>query len=396
MESALPRLDGFRVALVWIGSSEVDGLQPPILNPPLGIQLLGTLLRRQGAQVELFDNRVSREQLAAEIVAFGPQLCGFSFLSTAAHLVTPVAQAVRDAGIVTVAGGVHATVRAGELLATGAYDSVVTGDGERALVDLCARRQGGHSLPEQVAGTPWRVLDELPAIDRFDVYADVYGGPDRIRTVSIQISRGCPMNCQFCELARDAGTYALPTAYIGRSPAVVEHELTGYLDRWDATWVVVVDSIATLAHDALCAALRVVGERPATAIQFNAHVNRFQPAVADALRPLGDRATVWFGFESGSDAMLTRLHKAHTAGRALTVGRSALASGAKVGANLLLGVPGETSEDRAATRAFVAELVASGVPDQVLPNPNIFNPLPGTPLYAACLADGSIAGDDYR
>ncbi|HEY4376037.1 MAG TPA: hypothetical protein VGM93_02720, partial [Acidimicrobiales bacterium] len=126
------------------------------------------------------------------------------------------------------------------------------------------------------------------------------------------------------------------------------------------------------------------------------HVNRFQPAVADALRPLGDRATVWFGFESGSDAMLARLQKAHTAARALAVGRSALASGAKVGANLLLGVPGETSEDRAATRAFVAELVASGGPGQVLPNPNIFNPLPGTPLYAACLADGSIAGDDYR
>ncbi len=56
--------------------------------------------------------------------------------------------------------------------------------------------------------------------------------------------------------------------------------------------------------------------------------------------------------------------------------------GIRFGANLLLGVPGETTEDYEATMDFL------GTTRPYSPNPNVLTPLPGTDMYDRCLAQG--------
>ena len=399
-EAPAPGLRHFRgrVAMVYVGMRErLDG-DVPILNPPMGVQVLATLLRREGAEAEIFDNRYgSPDELVAAVAAYRPDLVGFSFLSTSVDQAVALARDVRARGLRTLAGGVHATVRPEELAATGAFDVVVKGDGERALLEICDRIATGAPIDPIVAGEPWGDLDRLPVIDAFDVYRPVYGAAGEYRSVSLQMGRGCPMNCQFCELARDAGTYALPNRYQARRPATVVDEARTYLDRWDANYVVVLDSIATQEPESLTALLDFAAERGGTCVQFNAHVNRFTAEIAAHLEALGDQASVWFGFESGSDAMLRRLDKAHTAERAREKARLCLDAGARLGVNVLLGVPGETAEDRVLTRAFLAELMEHRNAHLVMPNPNIFNPLPGTPLFKHCTDNDLIAdATDYR
>jgi anaerobic magnesium-protoporphyrin IX monomethyl ester cyclase len=373
-----------RVALLYVGDEEIPGDPLPVMNPPLGVQVLATLLRRHGVTAEVFDDRLQADPVA-EIVAFGPDLVGLSYLSTASAEADRLAGRLRAAGLRTVAGGVHATVRADDLVAAGTYDCVVTGDGEGALLDLCGRLSRGEPLPARLDGISWGDLDALAPIDRFAVYAPVYGAPDRIPAVSLQIGRGCPMNCQFCELARDAGTYALPRAYGRRRPEAVVAELETYLDRWGATYVVLLDSIATLHQEALTAVIRHLVARGGVSLQLNAHVNKFGEAIAAEVATLDD-VSVWFGFESGSDRMLKRLKKGHTAEAAWVAARRALDTGARLGVNLLIGLPGETDEDRALTEDFVSRLLDHDVDGRAILNPNIFNPLPGTPLYDDCLA----------
>ena len=64
--------------------------------------------------------------------------------------------------------------------------------------------------------------------------------------------------------------------------------------------------------------------------------------------------------------------------------------------NLLIGLPGETDEDREQTEAFVQRILDHDVDHRAILNPNIFNPLPGTPLYDDCRRDGLMVrpGDD--
>jgi anaerobic magnesium-protoporphyrin IX monomethyl ester cyclase len=383
-----------RVALLYVGDEEIPGDPLPVMNPPMGVQVLATLLRRHGVAAEVFDDRLQADPVA-EIVAFAPDLVGLSYLSTAGAEADRLAGRLRAAGLRTVAGGVHATVRADDLVAAGTYDCVVTGDGEGALLDLCGRLSRGEPLPARLDGVPWGDLDALAPIDAFAVYAPVYGAPDRIPAVSLQIGRGCPMNCQFCELARDAGTYALPSAYGRRRPEAVVAELETYLTRWNATYVVLLDSIATLHQEALTAVIRHLAARGGVSLQLNAHVNKFGEGIAAEVARLDD-VSVWFGFESGSDRMLRRLKKGHNAEAAWDAARRALDAGARLGVNLLIGLPGETDEDRALTEAFVARILDHDVDGRAILNPNIFNPLPGTPLYDDCLAGGLMVrpGDD--
>lgn len=383
-----------RVALLYVGDEEIPGDPLPVMNPPMGVQVLATLLRRHGVDAEVFDDRLMADPVA-EIVAFAPDLVGLSYLSTASAEADRLAGRLRAAGLRTVAGGVHATVRVDDLVAAGTYDCVVTGDGEGALLDLCGRLARDEPLPARLDGIPWGDLDALAPIDRFAVYAPVYGAPDRIPAVSLQIGRGCPMNCQFCELARDAGTYALPSAYGRRRPEAVVAELETYLTRWDATYVVLLDSIATLHQEALTAVIRHLAARGGVSLQLNAHVNKFGEAIAAEVARLDD-VSVWFGFESGSDRMLTRLKKGHTAEAAWVAAERALDAGARLGVNLLLGLPGETDEDRALTEAFVQRVLDHDVDGRAILNPNIFNPLPGTPLYDDCRDQGLMVrpGDD--
>jgi len=382
-----------RTALVYVGAPESPDV--PVMTPPLGIQVLGSVLRNQGYDAELFDRRLSGHDLADELDAWRPDIVGFSFLSPAAGDATELARHARQAGAVTVAGGPHATI-CGPSLPLDAFDVVVQGDGEHALLDLVAHVERGAIGPRVGPGRTWEDLSALPVLERFACYEPVYGDRRRTwRTVPVQFNRGCPMNCQFCEVSRDAGVYALPRKERQRSFARLTDDVATFVDRWDANYILVVDSIATLDDELAAGFLDMLADRyPQVSVQFNAHVNKFSRRVEESLHALGERASVWFGFESGSDRMLERLQKGHTAVEALAVGRRAVATGAYVGVNLLIGLPWETPADLRDTEVFVDELLqSSALPERILGNPNIFHPLPGTPLYAECVAAGLVVDE---
>jgi radical SAM superfamily enzyme YgiQ (UPF0313 family) len=387
-----PPIDHVRVALVYVGGPESATV--PVMTPPLGVQLLGTLLRRAGHVVECFDVRLAPEdEVLRAIVGFSPDLVGFSFLSAAAADAVRLSDALRAHGLVTVAGGVHASICGAELLAQDSFDVVVAGEGEDALLDICARAQRGAPIRRFVEGAAAVSLDHGP-LDIFDCYRDIYASRERpFRTYAVQLGRGCPMACAFCEMANDAAL-AMDRA-IGLRARTLEplvDEVTDVVRRFDVNHVIVVDSIATLYEPLGQRFVTALGAFEDVGLQLNAHVNKFGVAFADALRPLGSRASVWFGFESGSDRVLEMLRKGHTVERALEKAKRCIGTGARLGANLLLGIPGETPADEHATDDFVEKLVrAERYDDQVLLNPNILNPLPGTAMHAWCTAAGLLS-----
>ncbi|GAA0261352.1 hypothetical protein GCM10009539_53680 [Cryptosporangium japonicum] len=384
-----------RVALVYVGQPESE--LRPVMSPPIGPQLLGSLLLEHGADVELFDSRLQpADRLLAAIDDFDPRLVGFSYLSPNADEAVTLAHAVRGPGRVVIAGGVHASIHTEATVATGAFDCVVRREGESAVLDLYDRVVAGEALPPIVEGTAWPDVDALPPYADFDCYRGVYASSDAYRPVYLQLGRGCPMQCTFCELP-NRSVFEPPRRRF-RTVERVMAELHEYVRRWGVDFVTIADPIATLNLPLLMGVVRRMdAELPHVGLMFNGHVNRFSPALAECLGEAqagrdreGQRITVWFGFESGSQRLLEFMRKRTTVADGVAVAELCRQHDVQVGANLLLGVPTETDEDYAAHHAFMDTIAPT------FPNPNILNPLPGTEMYDYCAARGLLRDpDDY-
>jgi radical SAM superfamily enzyme YgiQ (UPF0313 family) len=119
--------------------------------------------------------------------------------------VTPTVQDVyrlsdraRMAGVITVIGGIHATMLPRE--ATAHADAVVLGEGERAVFQVLEDLDGGQLRPLYDGGRD-SCLDSLPLprwqdVDSVDLCPWV---------VPVQTSRGCRNACRFCSTTRYQG-----------------------------------------------------------------------------------------------------------------------------------------------------------------------------------------------
>src|SRR5262245_49899533 len=127
--------------------------------PPYGMYLLTSVLRDQGHEVTLADliadgtNCISK--YAAEIDQCG--LVGIASTSmswaTASDVITQVRERRPDVPIVL--GGIHPTMFDYYLLQAFPVDYIVRGEGEIALVELCAALEKGQGI-EQVPNLSWR------------------------------------------------------------------------------------------------------------------------------------------------------------------------------------------------------------------------------------------------
>lgn len=376
-----------RVALVYVGEPESE--TRPVMSPPIGPQLLGTLLLRHGADVELYDTRLQpADRLIEAIDDFDPHLIGFSFLSPSVAEAVALARAVRQPGRVLVAGGVHVSIHPEATVATGAFDCVVRREGESAVLDLHDRVAAGEPVPSVIEGRAWPDLDTLPPYADFACYRGLYARTDGYRPVYLQLGRGCPMRCTFCELP-NRSVFEPPRRRFRTVDSVLA-EVHEYVRRWGVDFVTIADPIATLNLPLLTGVVqRMDAELPEVGLMFNGHVNRFSRALAETLGEAqtgrvrdGQRITVWFGFESGSQRLLEFMQKRTTVADGVAVARLCREHDVQVGANLLLGVPTETDEDYAAHQTFMTAVAPT------FPNPNILNPLPGTEMYDYCAERG--------
>lgn len=375
-----------RVALVYVG--EPESPTHPVMSPPVGVQVLGTVLRQAGYVADVFDSRLqSADRLREKIDDFAPDVVGLSFLSPNAAKAIALGHESRARQRFVVAGGVHASVHADTLIESGAFDTVVRKDGENAILEVCAALAHDQRPARIIAGTSVANLDQLPIYDRFDCYDAVYAGLREGDFVPayLQLSRGCPMKCTFCELP-NSDVFNPPRARTFKSVDRAMAEAHTYVDRWGVNFITLVDSIATLRTPLIVEFVRRMNdELPDVGFMLNSQVNVFREELAVAIgeaqrgRPERTRITVWFGFESGSQRLLDFMRKGTTVVRGLEVASWCRQHDVQIGANILLGVPTETQDDYDGHDGFLAEIKPT------FPNPNILNPLPGTELHRLCV-----------
>ena len=362
--------------------------------PPLGILGIGTLLKRHGHQVQLFDLDVFRSDPLPAIKEFGPDLIGISMMTTGYPQTMALLPRLKAQmpGCVYGMGGIHASSLPERTLAEFGLDFVCVGEGEYTLLDVCERLGSGTSL-EGVKGILYRDsngkvrdngrrplienLDELPYADRTLLDFEFYLTPPGVlkgyflpRSTSCMTSRGCPYRCIYCDSHEIFGR-----RYRRRSVEHVIGEIEWLIKDFGVTGFLFMDDIFTLNQEWVHRFCDTVLARNITFLWgCVTRVDTVSEGLLRKMKRAGCRH-IEYGVESGSERILKTLKKGFTKEQI----RKAFALTNRVGIRTfaagMLNVPGQTMEDIEETKAFLEEIKPSFV--------HFFftTPFPGTELW---------------
>lgn len=137
------------------------------------------------------------DELVEQVLSEQPTLIAISALTASVEEAYRFSVRMREAGIATVIGGLHATGCPEE--AQRFCDAVVVGDGEAAWPQVIRDAEAGRLAAEYQAS---RGTDETDwVLPRFDLLG---AAPPRF---TLQTQRGCPLACDFCGASRLLGRF---------------------------------------------------------------------------------------------------------------------------------------------------------------------------------------------
>jgi radical SAM superfamily enzyme YgiQ (UPF0313 family) len=271
---------------------------------------------------------------------------------------------LRTQGVTVILGGLHVTLCPDEAQAHA--DAIVVGEGEPVWPTVVRDLERGELKPRYHCAEPYNLAEApMPRFDLLDVA--------RYNRITIQTSRGCPWNCEFC-----AASVRLNPLYRVKPVAKVIAELHRVKELWSAPFIEFADdnTFANRRHGhALMEALQPEGIRWFTETDIS---------VADdsaLLRKMADAgcAQILIGLEdpgSGTDGIeLRRNWKASRASRYLESIRRIQDHGITVNGCFVLGLDSQTPESFERIWEFiqVSELFEIQL--------TVLTPFPGTPLY---------------
>jgi anaerobic magnesium-protoporphyrin IX monomethyl ester cyclase len=258
------------------------------------------------------------------------------------------------------AGGIHATLFPHDLIADGA-DVVVLGEGEPVILDLVAALAEGGDLTA-MPGLLFRArtgevirtnghsqttsLDDLPIVDR-----SLYNLP-KYTHHSMLASRGCPHHCAFC--CNYTGTVRNDGVGIRQHLRVIE-EMEHLRDAYGAREIFFADDIFLLRKRDILEFCKANAERQVGVKWIGQmRADRVDTAVAEAMRGASCQR-IYFGVESGSDAILKAAQKGMTTAQIRKGIRAAADAGLRVKTGWIYGLPG-TLEEQYESIPFMLDL----------------------------------------
>lgn len=348
---------------------------------PLGLLYLAAMLRNANHQVRVVDGALKDWSAVDDALLCRYDFVGVTALTTSRHNALEVLRRARPHCSFTVIGGVHATLMANQIHDNygDIVDYVVKGPGENAMVEIANMQYPVGSIVE---GHIEKNLDKLPfpAWDMVDWREYPPRGWGRIGNIDLTavpripviMSRGCTGNCIFCS------SWHVWGGHHSRSGHNMADEMEMLYDQ-GVRHFVFQDDLMTGDQEAVKQLCSEILFRQMKIAWFA--TTRTDCVTLDLLK-LMKRAGCYeisYGVETGSPAMLQRLHKENTLDHTREVFRWMKMAGIKSTALMMFGLPGETEEDRRLSNLFVQEIN----PDECGSVGHVMV-LPGTALYQHC------------
>ena len=253
-------------------------------------------------------------------------------------------------------GGIHPSALPDLVLGEDCIDAVVTGEGERAMLQLVEDVDKGVDISNHIYSANYiENLDDLPFPDRKTIKNErniqQAFQDEGIRIASVLSSRGCPFRCSFC-----CSHVLWQRKARSRSPASMLDEIEQLIGDWDIQFFKFADDTFTINKRRVTEFCKFKIER-GIKIPYgaNACVNTMDDELLRYLAESGCQE-LWYGVESGSPRILKEICKNTDINKIKAVFKLTKEYGMKTRAYFLLGMPNETIEDIEMTERLCDEL----------------------------------------
>ncbi len=283
-------------------------------------------------------------------------IIGFSCTSPQYKNGLRLAKQIKTKSNRTVFGGIHPSALPDLVLGEDCIDAVVTGEGERAMLQLVEDVGKGVDISNRIYSTDYiKNLDDLPFPDRKTIKNErniqQALQDEGIRITSVLSSRGCPFRCSFC-----CSHISWQRRVRSRSPANILDEIEQLIRDWNIQFFKFADDTFTINKQQVTEFCKLKIKR-GIKIPYgaNACVNTMDDELLRYLAESGCQE-LWYGVESGSPRILKEIHKNTDINKIKAVFKLTKEYGMKARAYFVLGMPDETIEDIEMTDRLCDEL----------------------------------------
>jgi B12-binding domain/radical SAM domain protein len=291
---------------------------------------------------------------------------------------------VKNAGTdsIFIAGGPHPSGAPEETLEY--FDYVVIGEGEETLPELVKTVQEKED-PEKVPGIAYREAETGKVVmtpKRPYVNLDSYPcfDPHKLRA-PIEISRGCPWGCKYCQTPRLFGREVRHRSI----DSIVKN--AGYYDdlRFIASNAFGYGSDGIHPRfDKVEKLLSALHKLPDKKIFFGTFPSEVRPEFVtdesvELVRKYCANDSLSVGVQSGSDRILKEIQRGHTVGDSISAVECCLEHEIVPAVDFIFGLPTETEEDQEKSLNLVRWICKKGGTVRA----HYLTPLPGTPYASA-------------
>ena len=377
-------------------------LHPPF--PSLSLGYIASVLLKNQYEVDLIDCQtgdLTYEEFRKEISKRQPDIVGIASAILTYKSALKVAKIAKEAHpkCLTVIGGPHVTFwDENALQECASLDIVVRKEGENTMLELAERVESGN-IYYDVLGTTCRRdgkivknpdrpfienLDELPFPARHFWPMECL---QKYGTVIFNMvtSRGCVQWCNFCIEVRTHGR-----KYRVRSPKNVVDELEFLNDTYGAEYFAFLDDAFTVdQHRTVKICEEIKNRKLKIKWCCETRVDMVTKELLLKMREAGC-VDIWFGVESGTQPVLNVMGKGISLSQTIRAFKWATEAGIKPNSNVILGIPGETSQSAWETIKFVEKLTPYHLGCYT-----VATPYPGTPLYDFVKKNGWLRITDF-
>lgn len=271
-------------------------------------------------------------------------------------------------------GGMHASALPQDTLENKDIDAIVTGEGERAIIDVVKNWSMLLASKKIIREDYIENLDDVPFPDRFVIQQErniqqAYRD-NGIRIASIFASRGCPFQCRFCA---SSAVWGKKVRY--RSADNILEEFEKVAKDLKIDFIKFSDDTFTLRKDLVrefCEEKIAHGNK--TSWGCNVRADGISEDLLKLMRESGC-SEVWIGVESGSERILADIQKGITIEGIKRLFKITKDLGFFRRAYMLLGMPNESMDDIKLSEELVDEIEPDAVGFTILA------PFPGSSFY---------------
>lgn len=349
----------------------IFGRMKSLALPPMGLGLLASRTPDKYDMVILDENV---DELDFNVDA---DLVAVTATTVQAPRAYEIIEKFKSRGITTIIGGIHPSVLPEE--ASGFADVVVTGEADEIWPKILQDFEN-NSLRKRYAMEEYPTLDNMPSID-WSLFSNKYV------IHSVQTSRGCPCDCNFCSVTLFNGRkYRFrPIDQVLRDVADIKHNRMFISD----------DSVVGLGKRGVEHARNLFDGLTGMNKSWGSQVCVTIAEHEDLLRAASKSGanTFYIGFESVDPKALKSMDKGVNLRPKIAGYKEAIkkmhAHGIGVIGGFILGSDVDTKESFKLTADFINETGVDGCQFTIM------TPFPGTRLYNRMREDKRLIYDDY-